>query len=48
MSASEAVLTVVREWIVKADNDLPAAAQILKLGKASPVETVCFHAQHKA
>jgi HEPN domain-containing protein len=45
MPAHEAVLTVVREWIVKADHDLTAAAQILKLGKAAPVETVCFHAQ---
>ena len=45
MPASEAILTVVREWIVKADNDLTAAAQILKLGKAAPVESVCFHAQ---
>lgn len=45
MSAVEAVLTVVREWIIKADHDLTAAAQILKLGKAAPVEIVCFHAQ---
>ena len=45
MRASEAVLTVVREWIVKADHDLTAAAQILKLGKDAPTETVCFHAQ---
>jgi hypothetical protein len=45
MPASEAVLTVVREWIIKADHDLTAAAQILKLGKATPAETVCFHAQ---
>jgi HEPN domain-containing protein len=44
MPASEAILTVVREWIVKADHDLTAAAQILKLGKATPTETVCFHA----
>jgi HEPN domain-containing protein len=45
MSVSEAVLTVVREWIVKADHDLTAAAHILKLGKAAPTETVGFHAQ---
>jgi hypothetical protein len=36
-------LRVVREWPVKADNDLTAAAQILKLGKAAPVETVCHY-----
>lgn len=45
MPASEAVLTVVREWIVKAEHDLTAAVQILKLGKAAPTEAVCFHAQ---
>jgi HEPN domain-containing protein len=45
MRVSEAVLTVVREWILKADHDLTAAAQILKLGKATPTETVGFHAQ---
>jgi hypothetical protein len=38
-------LTVVREWIVKADHDLVAAGQILNLGKAAPTETVGFHAQ---
>ena len=27
------------------DHDLTAAVQILKLGKATPTETVCFHAQ---
>jgi HEPN domain-containing protein len=45
MRVPEAVLTVVREWIVKAEHDLIAAVQILKLGKAAPTETVCFHAQ---
>jgi HEPN domain-containing protein len=45
MPASAATLAVVQEWIVKADHDLTAAVQILKLGKAAPVDTVCFHAQ---
>src|SRR5262245_37094448 len=45
MPAPKAVLTVVREWIEKAENDLTAAAQILKLGKAAPTDTVAFHAQ---
>ena len=45
MPVSEAVLTVVREWILKADHDLTAAAQILKLGKDAPVDTVYFHAR---
>ncbi|HKB39851.1 MAG TPA: HEPN domain-containing protein [Gemmataceae bacterium] len=45
MPAAEAILKVVREWIVKADQDLAAAAHILKLGKAAPVDIICFHAQ---
>jgi HEPN domain-containing protein len=45
MPVPEAILTVVREWIVKADHDLTAAVQILKLGKEAPTETVGFHAQ---
>jgi HEPN domain-containing protein len=45
MPVSEAVLAVVREWIVKAEHDLTAASQILKLGKGAPTDTVGFHAQ---
>ncbi len=45
MRVSEALLTVVREWIVKAENDLTAAVQILKLGKDTPTDTVCYHTQ---
>ena len=41
----EAVLIVLREWLVKAENDLTAASQIMKLGKAAPMDTICFHAQ---
>ena len=39
------VAIVVREWVLKADNDLKAAVQILKLGADAPTDTVCFHAQ---
>jgi len=45
MPVSEAVLTVVREWIVKADHDLTMAAHILKLGKDAPPEGLGFHAE---
>jgi HEPN domain-containing protein len=41
----EAVLTVLREWVEKAENDLTAARQILRLGRAAPMDTICFHAQ---
>ncbi len=42
------LIRVVREWLQKAENDLTAAAQLLKLGKACPTDTVCFHAQQCA
>jgi HEPN domain-containing protein len=41
----DAVLIVLREWLVKAENDLTAAIQIIKMGKAAPMDTICFHAQ---
>jgi HEPN domain-containing protein len=40
-----AVVTVVREWLAKADNDLKTAAHTLTLGRGTPTDTVCFHAQ---
>ncbi len=39
------VIRVVSEWVQKAENDLTTAAHTLKLAKASPTDTVCFHAQ---
>ena len=44
-SWEEAVLIVLREWLVKAENDLTAASQIIKMGKAATMDTICFHAQ---
>ena len=41
----EATLAVLREWVAKAENDLTAAVQILKLGAAAPMDTIGFHAQ---
>ena len=45
MPDPEKVAAVVSEWIAKAENDLKAAAYLLRLGKESPTDTVCFHAQ---
>ncbi len=45
MPEPEKVAQVVREWAVKADNDLKNAAHSLKLGRDCPTDTVCFHAQ---
>ena len=41
----EQVITVVRQWVQKAENDLKNAAHTLKLGRDCPTDTVCFHAQ---
>lgn len=45
MRDPEQVVAVVREWILKADNDLKTAAHTLKLKSDCPTDTVCFHAQ---
>src|SRR5947209_14193417 len=45
MPAPNPIITVLREWLRKADNDLTTAAHTLKLGDACPTDTVCFHAQ---
>ena len=45
MRDRDVVLTVVHEWIAKAENDLKNATYTLKLGRECPTDTVCFHAQ---
>ncbi len=45
MPEREKVLIVVKSWVLKAENDLKAAVQTLKLGTDCPTDTVCFHAQ---
>jgi HEPN domain-containing protein len=45
MRDRENVLTVVREWIAKAENDLTNAVHTIKLAEDCPTDTVCFHAQ---
>ena len=45
MLGDERVVAVVRDWVVKAENDLTNAAHTLKLGRKCPTDTVCFHAQ---
>lgn len=37
-------IAVASEWVVKAENDLRAAATLLRM-KDCPTEVVCFHAQ---
>ena len=45
MRENKQALTVVREWVAKAENDLKTAVHTLKLGEQCPTDTVCFHAQ---
>ena len=42
---AERVLHLVRQWVMKAENDLRNATHTLKLGDTGPLDTVCFHAQ---
>jgi HEPN domain-containing protein len=45
MPTPKALITVLREWLAKADNDLLNATHTLTLGAACPTDTACFHAQ---
>jgi HEPN domain-containing protein/predicted nucleotidyltransferase len=45
MAHPKHVITAIREWLQKADNDLKNAVHTLKLGRDCPTDTVCFHAQ---
>jgi hypothetical protein len=48
MSVPSDVMTVIREWVVKAENDLKNAVHTLAMKNEAPTDTICFHAQHKA
>lgn len=45
MPVPRRLITVIQEWLAKADNDLKTAVHTLTLGKDCPTDTVCFHAQ---
>jgi len=45
MPEIEKVITVVGEWVEKAENDLKNAAYTLEMDDECPTDTVCFHAQ---
>jgi HEPN domain-containing protein len=42
------VIEVVHKWVEKAESDLLTASHTLKLGSATPADTVGFHAQQCA
>lgn len=48
MSVRPDLLNVVRQWVVKAENDLKNAEHTLTMGEDCPLDTVCFHAQQCA
>lgn len=45
MPEAERAAQVAAEWVAKAEDDLKNAAHTLRLGRACPTGTVCFHAQ---
>lgn len=45
MSVSPEVLTIVRQWVEKAEHDLANAEHTLTMKEECPYDTVCFHAQ---
>lgn len=48
MPANDRVLSVVRGWIEKAENDLKTVVLALKAGEDCPTDTAAFHAQQCA
>ncbi len=48
MSVPPEVLSLVRQWVEKAEEDLLTAEHTLSLGDDCPYGTVCFHAQQCA
>ena len=48
MSVPPEVISLVRQWVDKAEEDLRTAEYTLTLGDDCPYGTVCFHAQQCA
>ncbi len=48
MPADERAVSVVRGWVLKAENDLKTAVLVLGAGEGGPADTVAFHAQQCA
>lgn len=44
-AADDVALTIVRQWVEKADSDLKTAVHTLKLRRGCPTDTVCYHVQ---
>ncbi|MCB0240994.1 MAG: HEPN domain-containing protein, partial [Anaerolineae bacterium] len=44
-AGDDGALTIVRQWVEKADSDFKTAVHMLKLRRGCPTDTVCYHAQ---
>lgn len=45
MPGNKGMISVAREWVTKAENDLKTAVHTLTMGEDCPTDMVCFHAQ---
>lgn len=45
MSKDKAIASIVRQWVLKAENDLIAAKHLLTLQGHWPTDVICYHAQ---
>jgi HEPN domain-containing protein len=45
LGADPETIQVMQAWVQKTENDLVAAAHLLRLGRRCPTDTVCFHSQ---
>ncbi len=45
MPSPEQLAIVAKEWLLKAEEDLQAATQLMRAGKECPTATIGFHAQ---
>jgi len=48
MRVSPEIISVVRQWVGKAENDLRNSEHTLKVKENCPYDTICFHAQQAA
>jgi len=48
MPVPDAIISVIRQWLIKSDNDLKTAELAIKAGADCPTDAACFHAQQCA
>jgi len=45
MTKDESLNRIIKEWVVKAENDLVSAKHLLTMQENWPTDSICFHAQ---